>query len=139
MGLCGGTGLSLAAAGSPAAPLGNWLTADHQAVITLAPCGANLCGHIAGMVLAPTAPAPTDWRGQTQCGEVIVKMSPHGTEWRGTITDPRKGSTYHATLARAAGGDLDLHGYVIVPLLGQTQVWTPYTGPLPADCRLAPP
>jgi hypothetical protein len=33
---------------------------------------------------------------------------------------------------------LQVRGYVGLRLLGQTQVWTPYAGPLRPDCGLAP-
>ena len=33
-------------------------------------------------------------------------------------------------------GHLLLRGYVLLPLLGQTQTWTRYTGKLAADCAM---
>jgi hypothetical protein len=33
-------------------------------------------------------------------------------------------------------GELRLRGFLGIPLLGQTQTWTRYAGPLPEDCRL---
>jgi hypothetical protein len=36
----------------------------------------------------------------------------------------------------ADNGDLHLRGYVLVPLLGSTQVWTRYAGQPTADCHM---
>jgi hypothetical protein len=32
-------------------------------------------------------------------------------------------------------GRLNLRGYIGIPLLGSTQVWSRFTGPLTEDCR----
>jgi len=88
------------------------------------------------MVLAPGAAAPLDWRGQKQCGETIIHVSETPQGWRGTVLDPRNGSVWQATLALADAQDLHLRGYVLTPLLGQTQTWQRYTGTPPVGCRL---
>ncbi len=138
--LLGGGILAGAAAGAaiPPKPVsGLWLTADHQAVIALAPCGADVCGRIIGMVFDhPSDPEPLDWRGRGQCGEQIITASPapDGT-WQGEVLDPRSGTRYHAKLWREAGG-LALRGYVLVPLLGQTQRWRAFSGQILPGCHL---
>ncbi len=125
----------------PPTPAGNWLTAGNDAVIQIAPCGANLCGEIAGTVITPRgAPMPKNWLGQPQCHEVIVRVSPpaeNGGAWTGTVQDPRDGGTYHARLW-LDGGRLHLRGYIGLPIFGQTQSWTLFTGAIPADCRMSP-
>jgi uncharacterized protein (DUF2147 family) len=134
--------LALTAAGpapSPApSPVGRWLTENGNGVIEIAPCGSALCGRIAGIeVDHPDDPMPHDWRGRSQCGLAIITGAVwSGDGWRGDIIDPRDGASYHATLKVDAAGQLRLRGYVLVPLLGSTQVWTRYDEPLPSDCRL---
>jgi uncharacterized protein (DUF2147 family) len=131
----------LTAAGPAPTPIGRWLTENGNGVIEIAPCGAALCGRIAGIeVDRPDDPMPHDWRGRPQCGMAIITGAvPADDGWKGEIVDPRDGASYHATIKVDAAGQLRLRGYVIVPLLGSTQVWTRYTDPVPTDCRLPAP
>lgn len=114
--------------------LGRWLTEEGDGVVEIAPCPGGWCGRIVGMA----DPAARDWRGRPQCGLEII----HGLrqaepgQWSGTITDPRDGSTYQAWLALDAEGRLRLRGYLLIPLLGATQLWRPYAGTLAPDCRM---
>lgn len=125
------------------APMGRWMTADHDAVIEIAPCGAELCGEIVGMVLQPSDPVPKDWTGASLCDLTIIhaaeRESDGRTVWRGTIVNPRDGAAYHAQLTIGADRQLRLRGYIALPVFGSTQRWTAYTGPdATADCRLSP-
>lgn len=137
--LCGGIFLAPTAMADTGTPTGSWLTANRQAVITIAPCGTSICGHIAGITLDnPTDPQPRDWRGQPQCGDEIIAAAPVQDtldKWRGTITDPRSGNVYHATLT-LRDGTLHLRGYVGLSLFGQTQVWTRYDGQIRTGCLI---
>ncbi len=123
------------------AAAGRWVTANHSAVIQIAPCGADLCGRIVGIVLGPNEPMPKDWRGASQCGLTIIRVSPNpgsnGASWSGSILDPRDGSVYNARIAPAAGHQLNLRGYLGLPIFGQTQTWNSYAAPIPPDCRLS--
>ena len=145
--LSGGLALAQAAAASPAAityPSGSWVTNNSGTVISVAQCGADLCARISGMVLDhPTDPAPIDWRGQLQCHDIIFQVSPHPHDngsitWTGTVTDPRNGNRYSASVWFDAQNNLHMRGYVGLPLLGETQVWYPYTQPTPSDCLIRP-
>ncbi|MDE8349158.1 MAG: DUF2147 domain-containing protein [Acidocella sp.] len=124
-------------------PIGRWITANGQAVVQIAPCGARLCGQIVGIALAhPGDAMPQNWQGQPQCGETIINTIPSSdasgkTVWKGSVLDPRNGNVYQAHIKLNAAHDLELHGYLVVPLLGQTQTWLPYSGRTLADCHLA--
>jgi uncharacterized protein (DUF2147 family) len=140
---CGSVAFSHAASTAPATPAGAWLTDNGQAVIVIAPCGADFCGHITGIVeKTPGSPAPLDWRGQPQCGLTILHTHPAATggtpKWSGTILDPRDGSVYQASLTLDGQGNLRLHGYLALPLLGQTQVWHPFHGQALSNCAVSP-
>ncbi len=119
------------------APTGLWLTADHSAVIQIAPCKTGLCGEIVGIHLKhPGDPMPDDWQGQPQCGMTIIQTSPVKTQagntvWKGYVLDPRNGVFHPALLALDAFRRLVLRGYLLIPILGRSQVWTAYTGPAP--------
>ena len=125
-------------AGAPQPPVGRWLTQGGGAVIELSSCGAALCGRVVGIRIDhPDDPTPVDWRGEPDCGLTILRLARRGGEaWFGRITDPRNGSIWKARLAPATDGTLHLRGYVGIPMLGQTQVWTRYDGAVSQDCEL---
>jgi len=142
--VCGSLAFSDAAATPTPTPTGRWITADHSAVIQIFPCGADYCGQIVGIALAhPGDPMPRDWQGQPQCGEIILETAPMtnnltgAINWVGTLRDPRNGSLYQASIAVDADRQLRLHGYLGLPLFGQTQTWAPYAGRTLLGCRLA--
>jgi uncharacterized protein (DUF2147 family) len=120
-------------------PTGRWMTANHNAVVEISPCGQDICGRIVGMALNPGDPIPKDWRGKSQCGMTIFRTAPDtpgGSSWTGTILDPRDGDTYHAKITGGKGGQIKLRGYLGLSIFGQTQTWTAYTGKITQDCRL---
>jgi uncharacterized protein (DUF2147 family) len=127
-----------------ASPVGDWLTAKGNAVVRIAPCGPDLCGRIVGLAYAPNQPAPRDWVGAPQCGLTIFRTAPSGGDsgaavWTGSILDPRSGAQYGAQLHLAQPGDLQLRGYVGLPLFGETQTWHRFDGATAANCRLQTP
>lgn len=129
-----------AMAGPPPRPIeGLWLTEDTEGVIEIARCGeAEWCGRIVGIAdFGPTG-MPRDVQGRPQCGlEIIHRL--RETEpgiWRGTITNPEDGRTYQARLSLDEAGRLRLRGFIGMPLLGATQLWTRYAGTLAPECRM---
>lgn len=135
-------GLTVLAAGRARAyesPAGNWLTQDKSAVIAVAPCGASLCGRIAAIMIDHSGDKiPVDHAGRSQCNlKLFSALIPDGPGvWRTTINNPNDGGLHPALVRVDARHRLRLRGYVFIPLLGQTQIWTAYRGPLPADCRI---
>lgn len=122
------------------APVGRWLTQDRTAIIDIEPCGnGSLCGRIVGVALDnPTDRVPTDYRGQTQCGLTIIHDAlPDGSSgWMGRIDDPRDGTSYDAQLRLDDQHRLRVRGFIGIPLLGSSQVWTSFAGPVPNDCHM---
>jgi uncharacterized protein (DUF2147 family) len=118
--------------------LGQWLTQDGNGVIAIEPCGDALCGRIVGIVRAPAEPIPTDVHGASQCGLTILRDEKPTEDgfWLGDITDPRDGKTYGAKIWLDANGDLNLRGFLGIPLLGHTQTWRRFTGHLTAACGI---
>jgi uncharacterized protein (DUF2147 family) len=120
---------------SGAVPTGLWMTADHTAVIQIAPCKTGLCGEIVGIHLKhPGDPMPQDWQGQPQCGLTIIQTtavtsSGGNTVYKGYVLDPRDGAFHPALLALDAFRRLILRGYMFLPFLGRSTTWTAYTGP----------
>jgi hypothetical protein len=68
-----------------------------------------------------------DQKDAPMLGLTIVKgMKRYGNKYAdGTILDPRDGTVYHAQMEVSADGqELSVRGYLGIPLLGQTQIWT---------------
>ena len=111
----------------------------RDAVIAIEACGDALCGRIVGIPLdGPQDPIPTDHQGRSQCGLGIIQGAVPGEDgtWSARIVDPRDGSVYRARMRLDAEHRLHLRGYIGIPLLGRTQVWTPFERPIPESCRL---
>lgn len=126
-------------AASQDTPVGVWMTQGNDAVIAIAPCDSGLCGRIVGVTLDhPDDPVPTDRNGRSQCGLTIIHDAVRDGEasWAAQIIDPRDGSAYRARMQLDEQRRLRVRGYIGIALFGRTQVWTPFNGPLPNDCRL---
>lgn len=120
-------------------PVGRWLTQNKGAVIAIEPCGGMLCGRIVGISLDhPDDPLPTDNEGHSQCGLTIIRGGvPDGEQgWDIQITDPRNGKVYRARMRLDEQRRLRVRGYIGVPLLGHTEVWTPFHAAIGARCRM---
>lgn len=119
--------------------VGHWLTQDHEGVVAIEPCGEGLCGRVVGMdaPFAADGRPVTDRQGRPQCGLGILQESIETQPglWHGVITNPNDGTDWRCEFW-IVGDTLHLRGYVLVPLLGQTQVWTRYAGALQPDCRM---
>lgn len=135
-----------AAAAPSASPEGYWRTAGGNGIIQIMRCGADdtLCGKLAWFRIAPDDPNPQGLdsknpnpaeRGRSLCGIIFMYgFRPSGQEkWGGgRIYDAESGNTYDATLALRQDGNLDLHGYIGISLLGRSEIWTRFTQPVPS-------
>jgi len=119
-------------------PEGSWLTEDRGGVIAVAPCGATLCGTIAGISAWPTnGDVVRDVTGAPQCHMVLLdalRLQGDG-RWHGTVRDPEDGRVYQAEVWVPDDGALRLRGYVGLPLFGSTQVWPAFHGAVGPDCH----
>ncbi len=126
------TGIARAQQASGQPPVGLWLTQDHRGVIRIAPCGQNMCGSIVGQSAAGPEPPVA-----ARCGLMILTVAPSRPGvWDGHITNPEDGQVWNAQIWQDTLGKLHLRGYVALPLLGQTQIWTRYAGRLATGCRM---
>ena len=109
---------------------GRWVTEEKDAVITIAPCGAKLCGRISKFLVAP--PQGLDQRDVNNKDAskrsrkllgmpVLTGFVEDGDEWRGTIYDPKSGKTYRSILQRKGSNQLTVKG-CLGPFC-QTQTW----------------
>src|ERR1700712_364440 len=118
---------------------GLWLTQGREGVIRVSDCDGALCAEIAGVILDhPSDPTPVDYRGVSQCHLPLItdakSIAPN--LWKGHILDPRSGGIYGVELHLDPHNNLALRGFLGIPLLGQTQIWTRFRGKVPPDCRM---
>ena len=110
---------------------GQWYTKGKRAVVTIAPCGATLCGKITRLVEPPKSGATTDvnnpdpvLKKRKLVGLAILSgFVADGGKWRGKIYDPNNGKTYRSIVSAEKGGTLSVEG--CVAMFCQTQTWTP--------------
>ncbi|MBU6419322.1 MAG: DUF2147 domain-containing protein [Proteobacteria bacterium] len=121
---------------------GYWVSTGREIVLQIDPCGKDLCGFIAGIALDhPGDAMPQDWRGRPQCGFLMLRVAPveaganNAPRWKGVLQDPRNGDVYRTTVKFDAAGNLDLHGYIGLPLLGRTQIWPKFHGRILPGCH----
>jgi uncharacterized protein (DUF2147 family) len=115
-----------------AAPItGRWITAEKNAIVEIAPCGATMCGRIAKFLVTP--PQGVDQkdvnnpnkalRTRTILGmNILTEFKADGDKWRGRIYDPKAGKTYRSVVYKGVSGNLVVKG-CIGPFC-QTQTWT---------------
>ncbi len=131
------------------APQGWWLDQTGRAGILIAPCGSQLCGHIEWLKTPLDAQnkPKTDihnpliaLQSRPLCGLTLLggfTADGSGGWTGGWVYDPEAGKTYKGEMHVAADGTLHLRGYIGIPMLGRTAVWTrpPTT---PTQCSVAP-
>lgn len=125
---------ALPAHAAPKDAFGVWLTANREAAIEVAPCGTSVCGQLIWYLekrSGPEAgvdsknPAP-EQRSRKLCGITMLGgFKPTATGWEdGWVYDPESGNTYSGAMEPDGADKLRLRGYVGIPLLGRTEVWS---------------
>lgn len=124
------------ASAAPVVPTGRWATENGRSHIEIAPCGQKFCGKIVWMAepldeagrpkLDQNNPAE-ELRSRPMLGlqllsDFVAADSP-GRWIGGKIYNPRDGELYSASLMLTEATSLSVHGYVLLPLFGKTQIW----------------
>ena len=120
--------------------LGRWMTEDGQGVVALQPCGAAICGTVEGIAkFQPNGAPPVDFEGRSRCHLPIISdlVVEEPGVWAGHITNPDDGKVYSIHISIDPQGKMRMRGYIGIPLLGRTTVWTRYPGKLMPDCHIA--
>lgn len=133
--LCLIVAVSPAAAQSPT-PVGVWLHANQRIQIEIAPCEDRLCAKIIwfkwpndaqGLPLVDLKNSNAALRNRPLLGlEVLQGLRQTGeNNWQGgNVYNPDDGENYQAAMSIAGDGNLHIHAFVLLPLLGKTLVWT---------------
>lgn len=106
------------------APLGPWLTQTGNLEIALAPCGARLCGTVTRVIANRAMAAQTpDTRPAYVGMKILTDVRREGDHYRGRIFNRDDGRTYDCNIRIQADGSLQIRAYIVLPLVGRTQVW----------------
>jgi len=138
-----------AAAGGGASPVGLWLTDARKAAVEVFPCGDAVCGRIAwideshppeGARGAPMDRHNPDARLRRQplCGLEILRgfrLQEDGVWGGGSIYNPEDGRDWRAEMTVDGPDRLRLRGYLLIPMLGETRVWTRLPAGFTDRCR----
>ena len=117
--------------------LGRWMTPGRDGVFQIERCEAGLCGWLVGMRY--NGSMPLDVYRRPQCGLMLLsgfRPADEAGRWHGSILDPDSGRSYQATIWSPAPDVLKLRGYLLLPILGQTQDWRRYGGSIGPACKL---
>jgi uncharacterized protein (DUF2147 family) len=114
---------------------GIWLDQDRSGYIEIRveddKAQGRIAGSVSGTVDADTKNPDPALRGHSLLGMRILRdLHYDGSRyWTGSIYNPRDGRTYSARVSVIDANTLSVHGYIGVPMLGQTQKWTRVTDP----------
>ncbi|QZD93895.1 DUF2147 domain-containing protein [Qipengyuania gelatinilytica] len=109
---------------------GRWITAEKDAVITIADCGRTVCGRITKFLVPPPQGAEQrdvnnrnpELRGRKLLGmPVLSGFTEEEDLWRGEIYDPKTGKTYRSVIRRINATTLEVKG--CVGPFCETQTW----------------
>ena len=113
--------------GAPAAAqTGRWTTAANTAEVEIAPCGERLCGTIVRVLSNRSMSDPSvELKDVPGVGtRVLIDFAEEGEgEWAGQIFNRETGKTYSCTMRLRSPAELEVHPYIGIRLIGQTQIW----------------
>ncbi len=121
--------------------IGFWNTPDKAAQFEIYRCESFYCGKIsslrepnhppsdgtmAGKPITDTNNPNPALRDRTLTGLPLISGFCYegDNSWKGLIYNPQDGNTYRCNFSMAGDNLLKVRGYIGIPLLGRTQVWT---------------
>ena len=101
---------------------GRWMTDDRTAIVTIAPCGAALCGRISRFLAAEPAGGFRDTQNPDSALRtrpllgvtVLSNLTRSGGGWSGRAYSPREGRDVRATVTLRSAGVMRIHGCVAI-------------------------
>ncbi len=121
--------------------IGFWITQDKDALFEIYRCGSVYCGKISSLEEPNYPPTEEQMPGRPKVDRYnpnpalrnrplagLPLMSGFDYQgdnlWKGFIYNPEDGRTYRCNFSMAGENLLKVRGYIGIPLLGGTQVWT---------------
>jgi uncharacterized protein (DUF2147 family) len=117
-------------------PVGVWLHPNGRIQAEIAPCGDRLCGKIVwfkwpndaqGLPLVDLKNPDPALRTRPLLGLALLydlRRTGEHTWDDGKIYNPDDGANYHARMSIEDDGTLRVRAYVLLPIFGETQIWT---------------
>lgn len=115
---------------------GIWMTEDKDGAVELYSCGNELCGKFHWLKPEPGAvssdsrddnnPDPK-LRNRPLCGMQFMggfKPDETGEFTGGWIYSPQHGAKFSSEIRTSGKEAIELRGYVLLPILGESQIWT---------------
>ncbi len=112
---------------------GFWLTENHSAIVELHSCGQRTCGRFAWLKDEEGGQISRDFhnhdpalRDRLICNLQFISdfTAIDSTHYEdGDIYNPEDGLTYSADMTVMDHETLKIHGYVLLPILGQGEIW----------------
>ena len=115
---------------------GYWLTDEREGVVELYHCGKSrdqICGRFHWLrkdrpehIVRDTENPDPSRHNQPLCGMQFMggfKPADIGHFEDGWIYNPEDGAKYNAHLTLVDHNTLDLHGYLLLPVLGESRTW----------------
>lgn len=111
----------IAAPLSAAAPVtGQWIPAEKDSIVEIAPCGGSICGRVIRFTAPTPEGPPVDrfnpnpaLRKRPILGLAFLSgFTDGGANWKGSIYNPRDGKTYKSFLQLQKDGRLKVQGCV---------------------------
>lgn len=145
------TALSATAIAAPDEALdGFWMDSDGEVIIEIQHCGDAHCGKVYwlkrpngqdGLPQRDTQNSDPALKSRFVCGLTVVtgfKKQSDGTWGGGTVYVSDLGTSYSGQAEVLNPTQVKVTGYVILPLFGQSEVWTKVARP-PPRCSTRPP
>ncbi len=134
----------LSAGANPAAATeldGFWMDSHGEVVLEVQPCGVEMCAKVVWLRLpyGPDRLPLKDYRnpdaalrGRPVCGLRVIegfKKQPDGTWGGGNVYVPDLGMSFSGYAQILSPTQIEVRGYVLLPLFGQTEVWSKIAKP----------
>ena len=115
---------------------GLWLVENQRSIVEIVPCGDRACGNIVwmkeplddgGQPKSDHRNSDVKLRGRPFCGMELIggfRRAGPGAWSEGSIYNPKDGRTYSSSMKLRDDGALILRGFLLLPLFGESRVWT---------------